>query len=186
MEAVRLESQWMSCSSTSWPEGLCSLSKRMETRMSHVPCFLLLSHQEDEDTQKEESWTTDSNLAGDLWRTKPLTMKWGSGIHCSSFSVGLWTKFWRASAWECLYQFICFEAFLPAYITCFVFFLEWNTNKTCLPAIPTALQMSHWPTPWLWAASSLAISVAPSEKQGNELRFADNEKVNMNGIVPRK
>lgn len=28
-----------------------------------VTCFLLLSHQKGEDTQKEESWTTDSNLA---------------------------------------------------------------------------------------------------------------------------
>lgn len=31
-----------------------------------------------------------------------------------------------------------------------------------------------------------AIPVLPFEKQGNELRFADNEKVNMNGIIPRK
>lgn len=32
----------------------------------HVPCLLLLSHQEDRDTQKEEPWTMGSTPAGDL------------------------------------------------------------------------------------------------------------------------
>lgn len=116
----------MSYSFTSWPEGLCSLSKT--TRMSHVPCFLLLSHQEDKDTQKAESWTTDSNLAGDFWTMQLSRMKWGSGIHCSSFSIGLWIKFWTASTWEWLFQFICSEAFLPSCITCSVF--SWNETQT--------------------------------------------------------
>jgi len=43
--------------------------------MSHVPCFLVVSHQEDEDTQKEETWATDSSLAGDSRRVKLLRVK---------------------------------------------------------------------------------------------------------------
>lgn len=138
-----------SCSFTSWQEGPCSLSKRMATRVSLVPCFFLLSNQGDEDTQKEELWTTDSSLPGDLQRMNLLRIKWGSGIHCLSFRVGIWTKFWTASAWERL--FICFEDFLLASLTCFVSF--WNETQINLPAVGAALLLSHWPTPQLWASS---------------------------------
>lgn len=136
----------MSCSFISWPEGLCSLCKRMATWLRHGPCFLPLSHEEDEDTPTEVSWTTDSNLAEVLWRAKLLRLRWGSGIHWSSCSIGLWTKFWSRSAWEWLFQFICFELFLPVCIL--LFLLEWNTKQN-LPDIQTALLMTHWPTPWL-------------------------------------
>lgn len=96
-------------------------------------------------TQKQESWTTDSNLAGDLRRMKLLRMRWGSSIiQCSSFSVGLWTKLWRASACEWLYQCICFEAFLLVCITCFVF--SWNETQTkpaCHPHSSADEPLSH-------------------------------------------
>lgn len=85
-------------------------------------------------------------LCQSFMENTPLRMKWGSGIHCSSFSIGLWTKFWSRSAWEWLLQFMCFEVFPPACIL--LFLLEWNTKQK-LPDIQTALLMTHWPTPWL-------------------------------------
>lgn len=64
----------------------------------------------------------------------------------------------------------------------------WNEtqNKTCLPFKLLCWWLTDPLNGFKLATSSLAISLVPSEKQGNELLFADNEKVNMNGIVPRK
>lgn len=76
-----------------------------------------------------------------------------------------------------------FWSFSPSlhYLFCF----SWNETQT-----KPACHSNSWVTGPLHgfeqATSSLAISLVLSEKQGNELHFADNEKVNMNGIVPRK
>lgn len=77
-----------------------------------------------------------------------------NNIHCLPFRVQFQDNLWTASAWDWLLQSICFEVFLAACMTYFDFpgIKCWQK----LPAIQTALLMSHWCTPWLWANTELS------------------------------
>lgn len=120
------------------------LQQEMATRMSHVPCFFLLSHQEDEDTQREKSWTTGRKLARDLWRMKVFRIK--------SFSVELWTKCISLGVTVPVGLFWSFSPGLH-YLFCF----SWNETQTkpaCLShcsadeSLPHSMalskQLAHW------------------------------------------
>lgn len=174
----------MSWSFISWPEGLCSLCKRMATRMSHGHASFHCAMRKMRIPKQRYNGQQRATLPE--FYGEQSFWGWNEVLAFTAYHSALDSG---PNSGEDQLGSDCYSSFVLKFFSQPAFFCFcWNEtqNKTCL-----TFKLLCW---WLidplhglkLTTSSLAISFVPSEKQGNELHFADNEKVNLNGIVPRK